>query len=169
MLENNYFSHISPWYWFDEAGYAYKNAGENLASDYYDTKKVTDAWINSPLHRRNILNPKYTEIGVAIETGEYQGRKVAFVVQMFGSPRYPLNNITQLAINEPTQEINHNPFPQITATPQVLGAETTRNETQEVTMTQTSPETMYEPSEEENFVPDQSIRGYCTTQPIKRL
>jgi len=108
MIENNYFAHISPegkqpWYWMDQAGYQYKYAGENLAIDFYDTKEVAEAWMNSPTHRRNILNNNYTEIGIAVDVGRYNGRKVAFVVQMFGSPRFeniPIN------INPASQQIS---------------------------------------------------------------
>lgn len=163
MIENNYFSHVSPdgvdpWHWFDEAGYSYKHAGENLASDFYDTRNVTNAWMNSPLHKRNILNPKYTEIGVAIETGIHQGRRVALVVQMFGSPRYPSENPTLLAVNESAPEINNDtPFIQTTPIPQVLGQETTRSDVQEVTMVQTSLETVFEPTEEEKLANSRSL------------
>jgi hypothetical protein len=93
MIENQYFAHVSPegkqpWHWMNQAGYKYKHAGENLAIDFYDTQEVTEAWMNSPTHRRNILNNNYSEIGIAVDSGVYKGRRVAFVVQMFGSPRF---------------------------------------------------------------------------------
>ncbi len=92
MIKNQYFAHVSPngknpWYWLNQVNYKYQFAGENLAIDFYDTKEVAEAWMDSPTHRRNILNSKYTEIGIAVDTGRYQGRKVAFVVQMFATPR----------------------------------------------------------------------------------
>jgi uncharacterized protein YkwD len=37
-------------------------------------------------HFLNIVNPKYTEIGIATSTGIYKGREAVFVVQMFGTP-----------------------------------------------------------------------------------
>ena len=93
MLQNDYFAHVSPdghspWYWMNKSGYKYKYAGENLATGFYETDDVTDAWLNSPLHKRNIMNGKYTEIGLAVETGRVNGRNVTYIVQMFGSPRY---------------------------------------------------------------------------------
>ena len=91
MAAKGYFAHNSPdgkepWYWFEKAGYIYRAAGENLAVNFTDSKDVTDAWMRSPTHRENILNNKYTEIGIATAQGAYKGREAIFVVQMFGSP-----------------------------------------------------------------------------------
>lgn len=38
--------------------------GENLAGGQTSPKQVVQAWMDSPTHRDNIVNPKYTEIGV---------------------------------------------------------------------------------------------------------
>ena len=38
--------------------------GENLAGGQISPKQVVQAWMDSPTHRDNIINPKYTEIGV---------------------------------------------------------------------------------------------------------
>lgn len=91
MAENGYFSHNSPdgktpWYWFAQAGYKYASAGENLAINFTDSYDVNTAWMNSPGHRANILNGKFTEIGIATAEGMYQGRPTVFVVQTFGRP-----------------------------------------------------------------------------------
>jgi len=91
MAEKGYFAHTSPegktpWHWFKSAGYAYMYAGENLAVNFTDSNEVDRAWMNSPGHRANILNGKFTEIGVATAEGVYQGRQTTFVVQMFGKP-----------------------------------------------------------------------------------
>lgn len=37
--------------------------GENIAKGYEDIETVVDGWMNSPGHRRNILNPKYNKAG----------------------------------------------------------------------------------------------------------
>lgn len=91
MARNSYFAHYapdgtSPWFWFDEAGYNYIHAGENLAVHFTDSDEVVDAWMNSPSHRDNILNGNYTEIGVGTAKGTYQGYETVFVVQLFGTP-----------------------------------------------------------------------------------
>lgn len=91
MAKQHYFSHysptgVSPWYWFDEAGYVYAYAGENLAVHFTDSKEVIDAWMNSPAHRENIVGSQYTEIGVGTAKGTYEGYDTVFVVQLFGTP-----------------------------------------------------------------------------------
>lgn len=125
MLEHQYFAHVSPqgkepWYWFKTVGYDFKYAGENLAVDFYDTKKVAQAWMDSPTHRANILNGNYSEIGIAVEVGEYKGREVAFVVQMFGTEKEP-SATTSLAASLPQLD---DLAPEKEAEPQVLGEET---------------------------------------------
>jgi len=89
MAQNNYFDHtspggISPWFWFAQAGYKYKYAGENLAIGFYESEEVYNAWLNSPSHRANITNPNYTEVGTAVLKGFGQNNSVV-VVQEFGS------------------------------------------------------------------------------------
>ncbi|MEK7579526.1 MAG: CAP domain-containing protein, partial [Patescibacteria group bacterium] len=91
MAENEYFAHVSPdgldpWYWFYRAGYTFTNAGENLAVNFVESEDVTEAWMDSPGHRANILDSGFTEIGIAAVAGEYKGKKTLYVVQMFGSP-----------------------------------------------------------------------------------
>ncbi|MDD5050457.1 MAG: CAP domain-containing protein [Candidatus Pacebacteria bacterium] len=91
MAKKGYFAHTSPegltpWHWFDIAGYSYLYAGENLAVNFNDTDTVMNAWMNSPTHRENILNTHFTEIGIATSHGVYKGRDTIFVVQDFGTP-----------------------------------------------------------------------------------
>lgn len=90
MAAKGYFAHQSPdgkmpWDWISLVGYPYVYAGENLAVDFNDSKEVNQAWLNSPTHRSNLLNPHFTEIGIATAEGVYQGRPTTFVVQLFGS------------------------------------------------------------------------------------
>lgn len=91
MLQNDYFSHvspsgISPWQWFKKSGYNYQVAGENLAIGFLESGEVEKAWNNSPSHRQNLLNPSYKEIGIAVVKGDFQGRETTLVVQFFGAP-----------------------------------------------------------------------------------
>ncbi len=91
MATYGYFAHTSPqgknpWYFVSAAGYKYVSAGENLAVDFTDTSAVMTAWMNSPTHRANIMAPQFTEIGIAVVQGTYQGHSVYFVVQHFGRP-----------------------------------------------------------------------------------
>lgn len=91
MAARGYFAHRGPdgkepWEWITEAGYKYSYAGENLAVRYTDSAEVVEAWMASPSHRANILKPVYTEIGVGVAYGMYQGAPAAYVVQYFGAP-----------------------------------------------------------------------------------
>jgi hypothetical protein len=94
MAKNKYFAHfsptgVSPWYWFEQAGYSYVHAGENLAIHFSDSGAVGDAWMNSPSHKANIVNGNYTEIGVGTAKGVYDGFDTVYVVQLFGAPAVP--------------------------------------------------------------------------------
>lgn len=109
MMEKDYFSHespegVSPWHWFKEAGYDYKFAGENLAIGFLDSEEVVQAWMDSPSHRANLLNPNYKEIGIAVLTGDFQGKETTIVVQLFGTLQSfssaEEENIPEVAIKE---------------------------------------------------------------------
>lgn len=126
MATNSYFAHtspagITPWAWFKEAGYAFSYAGENLAINFEESEDVNNAWLASPTHRANIMNEKFTEIGIATAEGFYQGRKTTFIVQMFGTPKVikPTPIVaTETKITNPGSPINN-----INQSAQVLGSE----------------------------------------------
>lgn len=89
MIKNNYFAHISPqgkspWDWIDESGYDYRYAGENLAINFTNAKDEQKAWMESELHKKNILSMDYEDTGVAVKQGMIDGQKTTVVVQMFG-------------------------------------------------------------------------------------
>ncbi len=91
MAARQYFSHTSPdgttpWYWFQKAGYNFVYAGENLAVDFTESADIQNAWLASPKHKENIIDPRFREIGVATKTATWQGRQTTFVVQLFGTP-----------------------------------------------------------------------------------
>lgn len=72
-------------------GYDYCLVSENIAYEYnspgLETKELAEAfvqgWIDSPGHRKNIVDPDVVDIGVGVARGE-SGRY--FAVQMFGRP-----------------------------------------------------------------------------------
>lgn len=91
MFAFNYWAHTSPsgrdpWSFFQEVGYRYLYAGENLARDFMNSNSVVDAWMNSPTHRTNILNNHYREIGLAVVDGTLNGVETTLVVQVFATP-----------------------------------------------------------------------------------
>ena len=77
MQSKNYFSHTSPTFGspFDRMkalGITYKSAGENIAQGQRTPQEVVQAWMDSPGHRANILNEKFTHIGVGyVKSGNY--------------------------------------------------------------------------------------------------
>jgi len=90
MIARGYFSHTSPdgdkpWVWLDKYEYPYVYAGENLAMSFSSAESVEQAFMDSPTHRKNILNPKYNEIGVAVAYGKMDGKETAVLVEFFGS------------------------------------------------------------------------------------
>jgi hypothetical protein len=64
----------------------YAHAGENLAIHFTDSSEVVEAWMDSPTHRKNIVDAKFTEIGVGTAKGKYEGYETVYVVQLFGTP-----------------------------------------------------------------------------------
>lgn len=62
-----------------EAGIAYRNAGENIASGQKNPQEVMKAWMNSSGHRENILKSSFGKIGV----GYYEVNGTKYWVQMF--------------------------------------------------------------------------------------
>lgn len=85
MRDKNYFSHTSPTYGspFDmmkSFGVSYRSAGENIAAGQTTPQEVVRAWMNSEGHRKNILSPNYTHIGVGYAKG---GNMRHYWTQMF--------------------------------------------------------------------------------------
>ncbi len=91
MFAENYWAHFSPsgkdpWGFMNQAGYKFSYAGENLAKNFQTSEDVVIAWMNSPSHKENLMNPNYQDIGIAVVNGTLQGQETTLVVQMFGKP-----------------------------------------------------------------------------------
>ncbi|MEX0877253.1 MAG: CAP domain-containing protein [Candidatus Spechtbacterales bacterium] len=104
MIDRDYFSHNGPdgerpWVWLQRANYDYALAGENLAIDFFDPQTVVNAWMNSPSHARNILNDYFTDIGIGVAEGEFNGRQTTVVVMFLGREVSP--TLQAVAITEP--------------------------------------------------------------------
>lgn len=93
LFAKSYFEHTSPSgvtvaTQAAGAGYEYIMIGENLAlGNFASGQAIVEAWMNSPGHRANILNNRYSEIGIGVKQGTYQGRTVWIATQHFGLPR----------------------------------------------------------------------------------
>jgi len=127
MLELDCWSHYcpsdtTPWVYFDQSGYKYIFAGENLAEGFDNNENVISAWLNSPTHRDNMLKPEFSEIGIGFAYGDFQGkRNNTIIVVHFGSrtvqpeelPVTNDNNIgNQIQITNPKNNLitNNNNF-----------------------------------------------------------
>lgn len=72
IIAKGYWAHVAPdgttpWDFFNEVGYKYETAGENLARNFSCDEQMVSAFMESPTHRDNILNPYYKEIGIGRE------------------------------------------------------------------------------------------------------
>lgn len=68
MVSRNYFSHTSPTYgspaqMLTRYNVRYSTFGENIAKAG-DATRIHSMWMNSAGHRANILNPKFTHVGI---------------------------------------------------------------------------------------------------------
>jgi uncharacterized protein YkwD len=92
MLARGYYGHASPEHTMvlgrtREAGYVADSVGENIAKGQRSVDEVMKGWMESPEHRKNILNPMFTEAGYGVALGRMpQGDEVLWV-QVFGRPR----------------------------------------------------------------------------------
>lgn len=83
MIDKNYWGHIAldgtkTWIFFKKAGYNYNLSGENLVKGISDGEAIVRL-MGSQSHMENIMNPKFTEIGI--------GRCGEYMVQHFATPK----------------------------------------------------------------------------------
>ncbi|MEI8223737.1 MAG: CAP domain-containing protein [bacterium] len=130
MFVHQYFNHTraaNPPIGFDrfidDQNYTFIKIGENLAmGDFSSSAEIVNAWMKSPAHKKNILDPIYRDIGVTATLGTMNGKEVYLITQHFGDPRSSCpsinattkeaidalkNHITELqtTINEKQQEV----------------------------------------------------------------
>ena len=91
MFEKEYFSHTSAdgktlSDFLQAVGYRYFYAGENLAMRFSSSEAVLDGWLTSSKHKANIIDERYTNIGIGIVRGNFQNIPTTIIVQMFGKP-----------------------------------------------------------------------------------
>jgi uncharacterized protein YkwD len=70
MADNDYFSHDSRdgrtmADRVDASGYAWTTIGENIAAGYDSVQRVVDGWMASDGHCANLMNPRFSEFGLA--------------------------------------------------------------------------------------------------------
>jgi uncharacterized protein YkwD len=115
MVAKNYFAHDTPdgkkpWQWIDRKEYDYVYAGENLAMDFVTAESVHEAFMKSPSHRRNILNSKYKEVGIAVVHGKLNNHSTILLVELFGTQRKDMSTLVQVDNKkEPTAQVANKP------------------------------------------------------------
>ena len=104
MFAKQYFEHISPSGigvadLSSQVGYEYILIGENLAmGNFKDDASLVNAWMGSAGHRANILNVHYTDIGVALGKGVFEGKDIWMAVEHFGTPRSLCPSVDQVLL-----------------------------------------------------------------------
>lgn len=91
MANNNFLSHegsdgSTMESRIQETGYAFSAIAENVAGGQPTPESVIQTWLNSSGHRRNMLNPEYTEIGIGYATNS-SSQYTHYWTQVFGTPR----------------------------------------------------------------------------------
>jgi len=75
MVRRHYMDHTNPdgqgpGDRMSAAGYRGSGWGENIAAGYESAQKVVAAWMKSEGHRKNILNCRFTSIGIGYDAGQ---------------------------------------------------------------------------------------------------
>ena len=112
MFSRQYFDHTSPdgkefARFIEEEEYSYVRVAENIAlGNFEGDVLLVQAWMDSPGHRKNILDQSYTEIGIAVGKGVFEGDTVWIGVQLFGRPTNVCSEVDQSLKN--SIEVNTN-------------------------------------------------------------
>ncbi len=95
MIAEGFFAHIDP---VTERGpgqravagrYSFYVIGENLAAGQETAAGAMRVWMESPLHRAIILDPRWKEVGISVRLGGEHG---IYWVQEFGDPARPVSD-----------------------------------------------------------------------------
>lgn len=95
MAKRNYWSHYTPdgqapWVFVQAHDYAYQKLGENLATGFLDENGTVKGWMASEGHRKNLLDPIFTEVGFGVANiADYSaagGGPMTIIVAMYGRP-----------------------------------------------------------------------------------
>lgn len=69
-----------------QSGFLWSAVGENIASGQTSAAQVVHAWLASPPHCANIMNPAFTATAVAFSTGPHAASRV-YWTEDFARPR----------------------------------------------------------------------------------
>ena len=68
------------------AGYAWRGSGENVAAGQRTAEDVVAAWLDSPGHCATLMEPNFTETGIAFALAPGKNPDI-YWTQVFGAPR----------------------------------------------------------------------------------
>jgi uncharacterized protein YkwD len=91
MAQNNHFSHTgtdnsTPSQRVSAAGYDWSTTGENIAAGQPTIAAVVAAWMGSPGHCANIMNPAFRDFGVACATSASSTYRIYWTMEL-AAPR----------------------------------------------------------------------------------
>jgi hypothetical protein len=91
MATHNFFAHEGsdasrPSDRITRVGYKWRAVAENIAAGYREIDPVIQGWIDSPGHCANIMNPVYTQMGIAYAINP-KSESGVYWSQTFGRPR----------------------------------------------------------------------------------
>lgn len=89
MLARSYYNHVSPEgstprQRVHAAGFVADVVAENIAAGQTSPEDALGGWLHSTDHRRNLLDPRLTHIGIGMALGSYEHRYKILWVQSFG-------------------------------------------------------------------------------------
>ncbi len=124
MITRDYFAHQDPdgnYIWPTDVadGYTpYTILGENLAINFPDTDSLMSAWMDSPEHRTNILNPAFQDQGAGVASGNTsQGQYSISIANEFGALAVVQKAAPPAPKPTPTPAQKTTPLPTVTPTP----------------------------------------------------
>ncbi len=91
MLTRAYYDHdtpegLTPRNRIEASGYLAHKVGENIAEGEFSVEEVMSGWLGSSGHRRNLLDPEFSDFGVGLAVGRFEDRLRILWVQEFGTP-----------------------------------------------------------------------------------
>jgi uncharacterized protein YkwD len=90
MISHDYFAHSgydgsTPAQRVTATGYRYQIVGENIASGPDSAAEAADGWLASPAHCENIMDPRFSDSGIAY-AATASGTPHIYWVQEFAAP-----------------------------------------------------------------------------------
>lgn len=70
----------------ESTGYLAHKVGENIAEGQFSVDEVMNGWLGSSGHRRNLLDPEFSDFGVGLAVGRFEDRLRILWVQEFAVP-----------------------------------------------------------------------------------